>query len=128
MILAELGFIAELRGDARASLALHIEGWTTALGTGDPRAVALGLEGLAGALAAGGRAEPAAVLLGAAATARAATGAPLPPAERGDVDRIAESVQQALGQGEFEAAYARGRALDPPAAERTVRAVLGTRT
>lgn len=49
MILAELGFAAEQRGDADAALDLHRQDFTAARRTGDPRAVALALEGLAGA-------------------------------------------------------------------------------
>ncbi|EFL19714.1 BTAD domain-containing putative transcriptional regulator, partial [Streptomyces sp. C] len=49
LILAELGFVAELRGEPEAALALHEEGYATASATGDPRAVALALEGLAAA-------------------------------------------------------------------------------
>ncbi|PZF99769.1 AfsR family transcriptional regulator, partial [Nonomuraea aridisoli] len=49
-IMAELGFAAEQRGDARLALARHREGHEAAHATGDPRAVALALEGLAGAL------------------------------------------------------------------------------
>ncbi|MCX4661618.1 BTAD domain-containing putative transcriptional regulator [Streptomyces uncialis] len=49
LILAELGFVAELRGDAAAATALHEEGLAAARGTGDIRAVALALEGAAGA-------------------------------------------------------------------------------
>ncbi|MFI7019037.1 hypothetical protein [Streptomyces sp. NPDC050164] len=65
LILAELGFIAELRGDARGALARHEEGYETALTTGDPRALALALEGLAAAHALADRPGTAALLLGA---------------------------------------------------------------
>nr|WP_276617600.1 hypothetical protein [Streptomyces coryli] len=58
-------------------------------------------------------AEPAALLLGAAAAARAATGAPLPPAERGDVDRTADRAREALGEAAFTAAYRHGEAAGP---------------
>ncbi|GGP94590.1 putative ATPase/DNA-binding winged helix-turn-helix (wHTH) protein [Actinomadura coerulea] len=88
-LLAELGFIAELRGDAAGALALHTEGLAAARATGHPRAVALAREGLAGALSLAGRRAEAARSLAAASRARAAVGAPLPEAERGDVDRIA---------------------------------------
>ncbi|WP_420000141.1 BTAD domain-containing putative transcriptional regulator [Streptomyces boninensis] len=110
LLLAELGFIAELRGDAAEAWTLHDQGYEAARTTGDPRAIALGLEGLAAASALAGRAEPAALLLGAAAAARAATGAPLPPAERGDVDRTAGRARRALGDAAFTAAYRRGEA------------------
>ncbi|WP_395575687.1 hypothetical protein [Streptomyces sp. BK79] len=40
LILAELDFVAELRGHAVAALSLHLEGLAAARDTGDPRAVA----------------------------------------------------------------------------------------
>ncbi|WP_460766786.1 BTAD domain-containing putative transcriptional regulator, partial [Nocardiopsis nanhaiensis] len=46
LALAELGFVAELRGDAEEALRMHTEGLAAARRTGDARAVALGLEGL----------------------------------------------------------------------------------
>ncbi|MDQ8704529.1 BTAD domain-containing putative transcriptional regulator [Streptomyces sp. LHD-70] len=107
LILAELGFLAELRGDHAAALALHTEGLTAARTTGDPRAVALALEGLAGAHHLAGRSEVAAQLLGTAHRSRTAVRAPLPPAERGDVDRITGAVRTALGDPAFTTAFAR---------------------
>ncbi|GAB2593100.1 BTAD domain-containing putative transcriptional regulator [Streptomyces capparidis] len=95
LILAELGFIAELRGDAPTALALHRQGLAAARRTGDPRALALALEGLAGARALAGRRRGAARLLAAAAATRERLGAPLPAAERGDVDRIAAAIAAA---------------------------------
>ncbi|MGX2996087.1 hypothetical protein JNUCC64_17690 [Streptomyces sp. JNUCC 64] len=86
-----------------------------ALTTGDPRAVALALEGLAGAVAETNPAG-AALLLGSAAAARAATGAPLARAERGDVDRIADRARRTLGATVFAAAFAGGGSLTPDAA------------
>ncbi|MBC6459046.1 BTAD domain-containing putative transcriptional regulator [Actinomadura sp. HBU206391] len=113
LILAELGFVAELRGDAEAAVSLQTGGLQAARGTGDPRAIALALEGLAGARAlAGGHAE-AARLLGAAAATRDGVGAPLPPAERGDVDRVTARVRAVLGETAFAAEFAYGRGLDP---------------
>ncbi|WP_032766749.1 BTAD domain-containing putative transcriptional regulator [Streptomyces sp. CNS654] len=97
LLLAELGFLAEQRGDAEEALSLHHEGLAVARETGDPRAVALAQEGLAGAHALAGDPVRAARLLGAAHRARAAAGAPLPEAERGDVDRVEAAVRAALG-------------------------------
>ncbi|WP_280233440.1 BTAD domain-containing putative transcriptional regulator [Nocardia cyriacigeorgica] len=97
LILAELGFIAELRGDAATALALHERGRAAAERTGDPRAVALALEGLAGAHTAAGALEPAARLLDTATRMRASVGAALPPGERGDVDRIVARLRSELG-------------------------------
>ncbi|MCX5197370.1 tetratricopeptide repeat protein [Streptomyces sp. NBC_00249] len=95
-ILAELGFIAEERGDADAALTLHQEGLDYARRTGDRRALARAFEGLAGAHALSGDHDAAARLLGTAAATRKAVGIPLPPAERGDIDRITKAVHQAL--------------------------------
>ncbi|MER5491965.1 BTAD domain-containing putative transcriptional regulator [Streptomyces sp. NPDC002490] len=114
LILAELGFVAELRGDAETALARHAEGLAAARETGDPRAVALALEGLAGARALAGRHRCAARLLGAAAAARSSVGAPLPRAERGDVDRVTGRAREALGEASYEAAFAEGAAGGPP--------------
>ncbi|MFF5264342.1 BTAD domain-containing putative transcriptional regulator [Actinomadura viridis] len=113
LVLAELGFLAERRGDAGAAFDAHEEGLAAALAGGDPRAVALALEGLAGAHALAGRPEKAAALLGAAAAARDSVGAPLPPAERGDVDRITGTVRAALGEAGFAARFTAGGDAGP---------------
>ncbi|MEU5400701.1 BTAD domain-containing putative transcriptional regulator [Streptomyces sp. NPDC005963] len=105
LLLAELGFLAEQRGDASEARSLHARGLTVARDSGDPRAVALAQEGLAGARALGGEPVAAARLLGTAARARALSGAPLPEAERGDVDRITARVIAALGQEAFAAEF-----------------------
>lgn len=75
-------------GEVETARGLHTEGLEVARGTGDPRAVALALEGLAGVASLDGDAERAERLLGEAAAMRAGVGAPLPPAERTDIDRI----------------------------------------
>lgn len=108
LVLAELGYLAQQGGDAPAALALQEQGLAIARTTGDPRALALALEGLAGALALAGRPAPAAALLGAADAARRSTGAPLPPAERGDVDRTTADARAALGAERFDTEFARG--------------------
>ncbi|NUW45220.1 AfsR/SARP family transcriptional regulator [Nonomuraea rhodomycinica] len=110
LILAELGFVAELRGDAAAARELHLGALAMARHVGDPRAVALALEGLAGARALAGEHAQAARLLGKAAALRESAGAPLPPAERGDVDRVTASARAALGDTAFTAALALGAA------------------
>jgi predicted ATPase/DNA-binding SARP family transcriptional activator len=112
VILTELGFIAELRGDAAAARALHRDGHAAALAGRDVRVAARALDGLAGAAALAGDDHRAAGLLGAAARARAAAGGPLPPAERGDVERITGVVRAALGAG-FASAFAAGDASLP---------------
>ncbi|MEV0165371.1 BTAD domain-containing putative transcriptional regulator [Nonomuraea fuscirosea] len=133
-IMAELGFAAEQRGAGAAALSRHREGYAAARVTGDPRAIALALEGLAGALslplerptterctAEGCAAErctareqeqelevEAAGLLGAATAIRRAAGTPLPSGERLDVDRILGRLRAALGDEALARALASG--------------------
>jgi ATP/maltotriose-dependent transcriptional regulator MalT len=95
LVLAELGFIAEQRGDATTALKLQTEGLAAAEAVGDPRALALAHEGLAGAYSIAGDHERAAQLLREGARLRESVGAPLPPAERGDVDRITTRLTRA---------------------------------
>ncbi|WP_242911035.1 BTAD domain-containing putative transcriptional regulator [Actinomadura terrae] len=116
LVLAELGFIAELRGDAAAALAAHRESLESAREVGDPRAVALALEGIAGARVLSGTPGEAARLLGMAAALRTSVGAPLPPAERADVDRIASRARSALGEARYQAEFQRGSATPPDSA------------
>ncbi|WP_086827118.1 BTAD domain-containing putative transcriptional regulator [Allokutzneria sp. NRRL B-24872] len=104
-ILAELGFLAEQRGDARTALARHLDGHTAARSTGDPRAVALALEGLAGAHSLSGDFSQAARMLGAARALRESAGAPLPPAESADFERISQRIRAALGPSAFAEAF-----------------------
>ncbi|QFY09801.1 AfsR/SARP family transcriptional regulator [Nonomuraea phyllanthi] len=113
LMLAELGFIAEQRGDAETALVRHRKGLSAARATSDPRAVALAMEGLAGAHALAGRHDHAARLLGAASAARESVGAPLPPSERGDVNRITSAVRASLGEDAFAAAFAHGLEQGP---------------
>ncbi|WP_439959615.1 ATP-binding protein, partial [Streptomyces luteocolor] len=108
---AELGFLAELRGDAATARAHHRTALGIARALAEPRALALALEGLAGAAALSGAPADAALLLGAADAARRGVGAPLPPAERTDVDRITASARAALGEAAFAEAHERGAKL-----------------
>ncbi|MFG2334859.1 BTAD domain-containing putative transcriptional regulator [Streptomyces sp. NPDC048604] len=111
LVLAELGFCAELRGDAAGARELQLEGYEAARSTGDPRAVALALEGLAGAQALAGHPDHAARLLGAAEAARLSVGVPLPEAERFDVDRVGAAARQALGPSAYGTEHAHGATL-----------------
>ncbi|MEU3410589.1 BTAD domain-containing putative transcriptional regulator [Streptomyces sp. NPDC006658] len=121
LLLAELGFVAELRGDADGAAAHHLRGLQVARAIGEPRALALSLEGLAGAAALRGT-EPAAtraaLLLGTADAARRSVGAPLPPAERTDVDRIERAARAVLGDAAFTRSFGRGAGLSPEEALR----------
>ncbi|NKY99403.1 AfsR/SARP family transcriptional regulator [Nocardiopsis alborubida] len=113
LALAELGFSAELRGDAAEALRLHREGLAAARGSGDPRALALALEGVAAAHTLTGRHGAAAGLLGTAEALREGAGAPMPAGERSDVDRAAARARAVLGEAGFGRAFARGRARPP---------------
>jgi predicted ATPase/DNA-binding SARP family transcriptional activator len=80
----QLGYIAEQRGDFTTARRLHERGLELGHRTGDKRAIALALEGLAGATEDPGRALS---LLAEASALRQQVGVPLPPAERFDVER-----------------------------------------
>jgi predicted ATPase len=113
LTLAELGFVAERRGDAAAARARHLQSFIVAQRLGDRRAKALAMEGLAGAQALAGHHDHAALLLGAAAAARQEAGAPLPVTEQGDVTRATQRARATLGEEAFAAGYRRGRSLAP---------------
>ncbi|MEV7129343.1 BTAD domain-containing putative transcriptional regulator [Streptomyces sp. NPDC093260] len=118
---AELGFLAELRGDAEQAAAHHLRGLAIARTLDEPRALALCLEGLAGVAALSGErggATRAARLLGAAHAARRGVGAPLPPTERGDVDRVTTAARAVLGVPAFDEAFESGTSLSPAEAGR----------
>jgi tetratricopeptide (TPR) repeat protein len=109
LVLAELGFIAEQRGDVRLALDLQSEGLAAAEAVGDPRALALAHEGLAGAHSLTENTCQGARHLGTAARLRESVGAPLPPGERADVDRITDRFTRTLGAAAFSAEYTRGQ-------------------
>jgi predicted ATPase len=113
MVLSELGFVAELRGDPVAAARLHGEAFATAREISAPRDAGLALEGLAGALAAAGEHTVAATVLGAAAAARAGTGLPMSTTERADVERTTTAARAALGDSAFAAAHGEGERLTP---------------
>jgi hypothetical protein len=57
--------------------------------------------------------EHAVRLLGTATALRESVGAPLPPAERGDVDRITAALREVLGDEAFTVELERGTRMDP---------------
>ena len=117
MILVELGYAAEQRGEPTAGLALHLEAFAAARAMEAPRDAVLALEGMASAVPAP---ETAARLLGATAAARTALGAPAAPAERDETDRVTERVVAALGRERFEVLVAEGGGLGPDEARALV--------
>ena len=98
IVLTELGYIAELRGDATAARRLHVEALTAARTLGDHRALARALEGLAGAATLAGHHQRATRLLDRAAHTRALDAAHPSPTERSDIERIAAHARAALAE------------------------------
>ncbi|GIH95864.1 BTAD domain-containing putative transcriptional regulator [Planobispora siamensis] len=113
MIVSELGFVAEQRGDAAGSLALHLEAFDLAVRLGTPRGTSVILLGMAGALSLRGSHDLAARLLGAAEAVHGVDEAPLAVAEGVDTARVTTRVREALGEDRFAAEHERGRALTP---------------
>ncbi|MEU8380291.1 BTAD domain-containing putative transcriptional regulator [Streptosporangium sp. NPDC048865] len=111
MIITELGFVAEGRGDAAAALGLHLRALDLMTRFDGTREMTVAVYGLAGALAVAGHHERAARLLGAGAAALASNPVPLTPVESVDVDRITARIRDALGEERFAAESARGATL-----------------
>ncbi len=97
MALSGLGFCAEQSGDLVAARELHTDELQLAKAFGDPRAVALALEGLAAVEIGDGDPLAALRLLGEADELRRSAGGPLPAAERIDVERVEAACRAALG-------------------------------
>ncbi|WP_026196959.1 BTAD domain-containing putative transcriptional regulator [Sciscionella marina] len=111
LVLAELGFLAEQRADPATARKHHRRALGIAGDNSDPRAIALATEGLAGVAVLDGDHAEAARLLGEAAARRRSVGAPLPPGERGDVERIGTAAKATLGARRFAAEFAKGERL-----------------
>ncbi|MFK4089359.1 BTAD domain-containing putative transcriptional regulator [Kribbella sp. NPDC020789] len=108
MVLQELGFVLELRGDAVAALELHRESFEAAEGYGSLRGMCWALDGIAAALP---DKHVAAQLLGAASTVRAAEQHLAASTELEDLTRAVGAARSALGDDEYAAAFDRGTAL-----------------
>jgi hypothetical protein len=113
MIMTELGFVAEQRGDAPGAVASHLAALDLAARLTTASDVTIAVAGLAGAMALTGHHDRAARLLGSADATRSAKGQSAAPAERADIDRITALVRAALGEGRFAAEHARGARLTP---------------
>jgi predicted ATPase/DNA-binding SARP family transcriptional activator len=109
-MLHRLGMVAQGQGDLGHAAALNREVVEQARAHGAPLLLAVALEGLAG-IGAAGDPELCALLLGVAATVRRLAGMPLPPGQRGEVDRVTRVARQALGEDRFASTFARGVAL-----------------
>ncbi|MFF1820611.1 BTAD domain-containing putative transcriptional regulator [Kribbella sp. NPDC058245] len=107
MVLAELGFVLELQGDAAAALDLHKESFEVSETHDSVRSMCLALEGMAACVE---DKNVAAQLLGAASATRAAGQHLIASTEVEDLARAVEAARSALGTG-YDAAFERGRAL-----------------
>ncbi|MEU0567383.1 BTAD domain-containing putative transcriptional regulator [Nonomuraea sp. NPDC005983] len=109
--LVELGFLHERRGDVATARDLQLEAIAAAQKVGDPATTALAAEGLASALAASGKHDRAARLLGLAAAAREAGQTPAGIADAAELERVASRAREALGDAAFTAEYEQGGRL-----------------
>jgi hypothetical protein len=110
MVLTELGYLAELRGDPHTAARLHGEAYDLSQKIGALRDTAQALEGLAGTPAAAGSPTAGATVLGAAAAERTAAELPPAPAERDDVVRAITAARATLREAAFaKASEAGGR-------------------
>jgi len=110
--LSALGRVIARQGDQAAARALYLESLAHG-GMSDRLAIAPSLEGLAGVAAAQGELAWAAQLWGAAQALREALGAPLPPVERADYERVVAAAREQLEERSFTAAWAQGRRMTP---------------
>src|SRR5207248_1594443 len=109
-LLRDLGELACRHGDPAAAAALFRESLAERCG-GDRLSIAAGLEGLAFAAAATGKPEPAARLLGAAASLRQSIGAPLSPRQRLRQEEALAALRASLGESLFAGAWEAGHSM-----------------
>jgi DNA-binding CsgD family transcriptional regulator len=106
-----LGLVAHDEAKYSEAHSLYEEGLVTGREAGDPFGTAFCLEGFAALAATQGHAGPAARLLGAAESYRAAIHFPLPRSHRSDYDRPIALIRAALGEDRFADARASGLAM-----------------
>jgi predicted ATPase/Tfp pilus assembly protein PilF len=107
-----LGYVAQHEEDYTQATRLFLESLALYQQLGDKLGIAECLEGLAGVASLQALLEQGARLLGAAEALRAAIGAPLPPASRGEYERAIATVRVGLGREAFAGALAQGRAMN----------------
>ncbi len=117
-----LGLVARRRGEPERALALGREALTLLREMGKPNGIALAFGLLATAMAAAGRAEAAARLLGVSVALRDKLSILQPAYEREDTEQALAPARAALGEAAWAAAFAAGRALS---LEDAVREALG---
>jgi predicted ATPase len=116
MVLCELGYVAELRGDPERALDLHFNAYEVGRSITATRDFAGIIEGMAAALTALSRPADAARLLGTAGRTRREAGLPASPAERLDLARTVAAARAALGEAAYETAIIEGESLSFEAA------------
>ncbi|HEX6855620.1 MAG TPA: BTAD domain-containing putative transcriptional regulator [Streptosporangiaceae bacterium] len=114
--LTNLGLVALARKQFGAARGYHLRSMELAETVGELRSVAESLAEIAQVDAAEGSPERAATLFGAAAALRAGIGAPVPGPERDRLQAAVDAARQSLGGAAFQAAWARGEALETAAA------------
>ncbi|MEV0801675.1 BTAD domain-containing putative transcriptional regulator [Kribbella sp. NPDC050281] len=110
MVLEELGFLLELRGEYAEALESHKEAFRISTEYDSLRSMCWALEGIAACVA---DKTVAAKLLGAAAATRATDPQLAATVDLTDLDRAIETVRSALGDAAYAEAYAAGAALTP---------------
>jgi predicted ATPase/Tfp pilus assembly protein PilF len=106
-----LAIVAQRQGNQEEALLLHGESLELFRELGDKDAIVACIECLAEITVARGEFERTARLLGAAEALREAIGAPRPPADSADCERLMTSAREALGEEALAAAVALGRAM-----------------
>ncbi len=111
IVLLNLGAVTRAQGQLARASALLLDSLAQFQALDWKVGLAYALEGLALVAVAEGRMERAGRLGGAAAAARLAIAAPLPPVERAAFDDAMAAARQALGAGAWTTAWAAGQAL-----------------
>jgi predicted ATPase/DNA-binding SARP family transcriptional activator len=106
------GYAAEMKGNLEVALDHHLRALAHARTTGDVFAIAQGLEGIGVTLTAAGEPARGVTLIHAGLALRERSGGPLPSGERFDVDRALAIASEALDDGAYAQAVARGTAID----------------
>jgi non-specific serine/threonine protein kinase len=131
LILDNLGMLAVDSGEFEDAYILHSQSLALVRKSGDRRAAAASLEGIASLYARERRDAEAARLLGAASALRQSINAPLSPSQGPSHEALTKRLKRALGERGFAAAEAEGRAetfesaiamalqsgLEPPSAD-----------
>jgi non-specific serine/threonine protein kinase len=113
LALSNLGLTLMRRGDLEQAAASYAEGLGLRRELGDREQIVTTLERLAALVAARGNAARAARFVGAAAALREVAGAPLPPVDRAEHERLVVDLRQRLGEAAYQAAWNDGRRLSP---------------